>query len=249
MKKYAYKKYYVREEQESIEDTPFNNFIKDIQTVSNTNLALNDLKALSSKDKNVNNNFEQNRKDIRQNAYDHGKDFGRYGQQLYSYYCSLCGENVLILDCVLEKLPKRKTDDSTIVFTKKIFLKNYLKKDKLLIIEREVEGIKKYEKQYVFKCQMCGIPVAYQVKNFFKETKNTDNKINEELTDKNSTENNIDYVLYVISNSVKNNPISSDLYIEMEKVKNNKSKKFNYILNKKNELLENLKGLEKSVYL
>jgi hypothetical protein len=35
----------------------------------------------------------------------------------------------------------------------------------------------------------------------------------------------------------------------MEQIKAQKSKKFNFILNKKNELIENLKGLENSVYL
>ena len=43
-------------------------------------------------------------------------------KKLFPYYCSLCGENVIVSDTLLEIMPRRKTDESIIALVSKFFL-------------------------------------------------------------------------------------------------------------------------------
>lgn len=59
-------------------------------------------------------------------------------KELISYYCAVCGRNVLLLNAKLHRLPTRRTDGSIIIDRSKYFLKHYLKMDeKALVIVRD----------------------------------------------------------------------------------------------------------------
>lgn len=211
---------------------------------------------------------DKNRKDIRQNTYSYAKEqFQRYGQQLYDYYCSLCGANVLILDCILERLPKRRTDNSSIINGKMVFIKNYMRKDKLVVLKKDNN---KYEKQWRYNCNDCGAFIGYQAFDFFEvkdefKSTNTNNKEKKDKkgvignTQLNNFNNNsavycnnkekLRDIIYINGDTVMNDPISSEFYLEMEKIKLLKASKINYIKQKKRELDETGKDLEKNVYL
>ena len=58
-------------------------------------------------------------------------------KELVSYYCAVCGRNVLLLNAKLHRLPVRRTDGAIIIDRSKYFLKHYLKMDeKPLVIVR-----------------------------------------------------------------------------------------------------------------
>lgn len=210
---------------------------------------------------------DKNRRDIRQNSYAHINStnaFERYGQQLYYYFCSICGENVLIMDCILEKLPKRNTDSSLIISSKMVYLNNKLRKGKLQIIERENS---KYEKQFQYNCPKCSWIIGYQANDFtYTEENNLTNKVgggkkeNKNKEEKNekavrnaevkkSNKEKLNDIIYINSNSVVNDPFLAELSCEIEKVKVQKSKQINYIKQKTKELNEIGRELEKRVYL
>jgi len=163
-------------------------------------------------------------------------------KKLFTYYCSLCGANVIVSDTMLEIMPRRKTDESIIALVSKIFLKNYMKKDKLVVIKRDVN---KYEKQYRYICQNCGVFVAYQSIEFddeetLDEIKKRSNKIFSNTKRK---------ILYILIDAVVANPSQSSLFIEMEKINDSKAKNKSFVRLTKTEVDENGKEKEKIVYL
>ena len=162
--------------------------------------------------------------------------------KLYTYYCALCGANVIVTDSLLESMKHRKTDDSIIVLASKIFFKNYMKKDKLVVIKRDTN---KYEKQYRYICQECGVFVAYQCDDFdeqdsLDELKRRTQKIFAANRKK---------IVYILIDALVCDSRQSSLYIEMEKIKEMQAKKMSFIKLKKTEIDENGKEIEKIVYL
>jgi hypothetical protein len=162
--------------------------------------------------------------------------------KLYTYYCSLCGANVIVSDTMLESMPRRKTDESIIILISKIFFKSYLKRDKLCVIKRDTN---KYEKQFCFVCQECGVLIAYQTIDYEEyetsdELKRRSNKI---------FSHNKKKILYVLIDAVVVDPRQSSLFIEMEKIKECQEKKVSFVRIKKTEVDENGKEKEKIVYL
>jgi len=160
------------------------------------------------------------------------EDTKEEGNKLYSYYCSLCGANVIVSDTMLESMPRRKTDDSIIILISKIFFKSYMKKEKLTVIKRDTN---KYEKQYTFVCQECGVFIAYQTNDYedydaADELKRRSNKI---------FSHNKKRILYVLIDAVVVDPRQSSLFIEMEKINNLKENRMNYDLAKKVAVDEN----------
>jgi len=163
-------------------------------------------------------------------------------KKLFTYYCSLCGANVIVSDTMLEIMPRRKTDESIIALTNKIFLKNYMKRDKLVVIKRDIN---KYEKQFMYTCQNCGVFVAYQSiefddENILDEIKKRSNKIFSNTKRK---------ILYILIDAVVANPSQSSLFIEMEKINENKAKNKSFVRLTKTEVDEYGKEKEKIVYL
>jgi len=163
-------------------------------------------------------------------------------KKLFTYYCSLCGANVIVTDTMLEIMPRRKTDESIISLTSKIFLKNYMKKDKLVVIKRDNN---RYEKQYLYNCQNCGVFVAYQ-SNEFDDEENPDEIKKRSNKIFSSTQRKI---LYILVDAVVANPSQSSLYIEMEKINDSKARNKSFVRLTKTETDENGKEKEKIVYL
>lgn len=139
-------------------------------------------------------------------------------QKLFLYYCSLCGANVIDCDTKLESMPHRKTDDSIIAYISKIFFNNYMKRDKLMVIKRDIN---KYEKQYRYVCQECGVFIAYQSADFEEqdasnELKRRSNKIFSQNKKK---------LLYILEDAVVADKKQSSILIELDKIKEIQSKK------------------------
>ena len=139
-------------------------------------------------------------------------------QGLITYYCSLCGANVIITNSTIESFPRRKTDDSIIVICSKIYFKSLLKKDKLIVVKRDLN---KYEKQFRYVCGECGVFVAYQGVNYDEndpsdEYKRRSNKIFSQNKKK---------IMYILIDAVVADPRQSSLFIEMDKLKENQDKK------------------------
>ncbi|ESK96120.1 hypothetical protein Moror_7465 [Moniliophthora roreri MCA 2997] len=79
------------------------------------------------------------------------------------YYC-ICGEFILVIDKSLSSLPRRKTDNSTVIRCQstdsapaRVFKLNATAGDAVLI---ERQG--GHERQYRFCCPRCTLPVGYQ---------------------------------------------------------------------------------------
>lgn len=161
---------------------------------------------------------------------------------LVTYYCSLCGANALMTDTMLESMPRRKTDESIIVLVSKIYFKSFLRRDRLMVVKRDMN---KYEKQYRFVCQECGVFIAYQSMDYeendtINELKRRSNKIFSQNKKK---------ILYILIDAVVADPRQSSLYIEMDKIKENQEKQMSFVRLKKTEVDEYGKEKEKIVYL
>jgi hypothetical protein len=170
------------------------------------------------------------------------QEINKQERKLFPYYCSLCGSNVFVTDTLLETMPRRKTDEAIIALTSKIFFKNYLKKDKLIVVRR---NINKYEKQYRYICQGCDVFIAYQSNNFEEED------IVDELKRraKKIFTQNKKKILYIFADAVVMDPKQSAFSIETEQIKENQAKNISFIRLKKTEVDEFGKEKEKIVYL
>jgi hypothetical protein len=78
--------------------------------------------------------------------------------QLLVYYCLYCGQTALILDAALDTLPRRKTDGSAVIETKRHMHKVMLEKGENKLIKRSGG----FERQYRLNCTKCELPIAYQ---------------------------------------------------------------------------------------
>jgi len=139
-------------------------------------------------------------------------------KMIQTYYCSLCGANVVVTDTMLELMPHRKTDDSIIVLVNKIFFKSYMKKDKLIVIKRDTN---KYEKQYRYICQECGVFIAYQTIDFNEEDSVDELKKRSQKIFQGNRKN----IVYILIDALVADARQSSLYIEMEKIKEGQAKK------------------------
>uniref|UniRef100_A0A1D1XDX9 UPF0428 protein CXorf56 n=1 Tax=Anthurium amnicola TaxID=1678845 RepID=A0A1D1XDX9_9ARAE len=78
---------------------------------------------------------------------------------LFVYYCKHCGSHVLITDMQLQKMPKRKTDNSYVLDKKKHLARlNVAEAGKVLL--KRGEG--KLERQFRMKCLGCELFVCYR---------------------------------------------------------------------------------------
>ncbi|KAI8802857.1 hypothetical protein BJ742DRAFT_831701 [Cladochytrium replicatum] len=77
--------------------------------------------------------------------------------ELSIYYC-LCGYYALSCETSLKRLPKRRTDNATIIPKETIVMRHDLKEGTEPIIIQRPAG---YEKQLRLHCKNCNLPVAY----------------------------------------------------------------------------------------
>ncbi|KAI8853521.1 hypothetical protein BC829DRAFT_289820 [Chytridium lagenaria] len=87
---------------------------------------------------------------------------GKEKNRLHVYYC-ICGEFLLILDTVINKLPRRQTDGAYILNTKKRTHKLNTVPGPIKIVKRE----KGFEKQCRYCCPRCGLFVSYDQNSTF----------------------------------------------------------------------------------
>lgn len=89
------------------------------------------------------------------------KDQEEYNETkpLHIYYC-LCGQMSLILDCTVDRLPLRPTDEARVIDGSKHAHKINADPDETVYLKRE-KGI---ERQYRLKCKKCAIPIYYKHK-------------------------------------------------------------------------------------
>ncbi|KIK68023.1 hypothetical protein GYMLUDRAFT_155108, partial [Collybiopsis luxurians FD-317 M1] len=76
----------------------------------------------------------------------------------------ICGEFILVIDCSLAALPRRQTDEATIIRCQasesvpaRVFKLNATASEPVLL---ERNG--GHERQYRFHCPRCMLPIAYQ---------------------------------------------------------------------------------------
>lgn len=231
--------------QKKITTTNFSEFLKKTENnIKSNNKVYNDKdkaavdKIKESIEREINDEIDDNKIKIMTFSSENNKEVNK----LYTYYCALCGANVIVTDSPLEGMRHRKTDDSIIVLASKIFFKNYMKKDKLVVIKRDTN---KYEKQYRYICQECGVFVAYQCDDYDEEDSLDDLK---RRTQKIFAANR-KKIIYILIDALVGDSRQSSLYIEMEKIKEMQAKKMSFIKLKKTEIDENGKEIEKIVYL
>ena len=73
----------------------------------------------------------------------------------------------LILNEKFQKLPKRKSDRSTVIDESKVLVKNYLRREKQIVIKRTYG----YEKQWRRICNECESPLGYQCRPYEEKCK------------------------------------------------------------------------------
>ncbi|KAF9970077.1 hypothetical protein BGZ73_007325 [Actinomortierella ambigua] len=78
---------------------------------------------------------------------------------LHSYYC-LCSEFVLVIDTSLDALPKRQTDNASIIANATRTYNLHATRGDDKIVKR---GEDKFEKQYRLYCRRCSAWIAYEV--------------------------------------------------------------------------------------
>jgi len=81
-----------------------------------------------------------------------------------AYYCFACGSFALAVEGWLYSMPKRKTDNATVV-PKSAAIKNLCKAGECKSLKRPT-GV---ETQYRWQCPSCSIPIAYQTKDWDSE--------------------------------------------------------------------------------
>ncbi|KAI8922749.1 hypothetical protein BC831DRAFT_474424 [Entophlyctis helioformis] len=75
------------------------------------------------------------------------------------YYCSFCGEYVLVVDTLLDKVPRRKTDGAFVLDKdKREVLRINANPGKTLLVQR-AGGFERQERQ---TCPGCNLVVAYE---------------------------------------------------------------------------------------
>ena len=132
-------------------------------------------------------------------------------EKKFIYYCSLCGNKAFISSVSFDTFQHRRGDDSIICLQKENNVENLLLKDKQIIIRR---GKNRYEKQYTYKCNNCGILMAYQATDFEEDTKENKNKeLVMELLNKKEKK-----ILYILNDSIIKDPVDSSLHSEIEKI-------------------------------
>ncbi|KAI9004697.1 hypothetical protein BC832DRAFT_57960 [Gaertneriomyces semiglobifer] len=77
-------------------------------------------------------------------------------ETFHVYYCSGCGEYVLITDKKIKVLPKRRTDGAAILSADRTYKTNL--KDGPNIIIKRPNG---YEPHQTLSCPRCSLPIAY----------------------------------------------------------------------------------------
>ncbi|EGF77882.1 hypothetical protein BATDEDRAFT_91130 [Batrachochytrium dendrobatidis JAM81] len=73
------------------------------------------------------------------------------------YYCSFCGEYVLILDTLIEKVPQRKTDKAYILDEDQRVVRFHTVPGNTILIQRSTA----FERQQRQNCPGCGLTVCY----------------------------------------------------------------------------------------
>ncbi|RZC70015.1 hypothetical protein C5167_050156 [Papaver somniferum] len=78
---------------------------------------------------------------------------------LFVYYCKHCGSHVLITDTQLQKMPRRKTDRSSVLDKQKYLARLNISEAGKVLLKR---GEGKLEKQFRMACIGCGLFVCYR---------------------------------------------------------------------------------------
>jgi len=79
-------------------------------------------------------------------------------KQLFSFYCSICGEHGVTSEVDCFKLPRRRTDKAIAMEESVHFHKKYANFGERILLRRQ-NGV---EKQYRFYCRQCRQPLGYR---------------------------------------------------------------------------------------
>lgn len=97
------------------------------------------------------------------------------GENLFSFYCGVCGKLVLTTNIKLGNLPQRKTDQAIVLDLKSYFTRFYMDQAGQVVIKRPLG----YEVKYRWQCE-CGVILAYQARDYFEQNKLLENQKTEE---------------------------------------------------------------------
>ena len=104
--------------------------------------------------------------EYRQNARFAQTDYSSFDSEIVdrpveTYYCSHCGNYILVMECRLRDCAKRKADHALC-----IDIKNQVCKWPGLIVDGPMKVLQregdKLELQYTMPCQQCSLPIAYR---------------------------------------------------------------------------------------
>merc|ERR1711957_591211 len=79
-------------------------------------------------------------------------------KQLFSFYCSICGEHCVTCDADCNTMPRRKTDKAIALEEAMYFHKKYANFGERILLRRQ-NGV---ERQYRFYCIQCRQPLGYR---------------------------------------------------------------------------------------
>lgn len=114
---------------------------------------------------NTNTDFEVQA--LKTNSSNEGKNSSVSQNQLYSYFCLLCGTSAIILDLPITSLPMRKDKSAYVILKNEVFIKSHLIKDKSLMINY-THGVEFHQR---YKCAKCLVYIAYEA---YDEKRNVD---------------------------------------------------------------------------
>lgn len=138
-----------------------------------------------------NSNQSNESQPAKSNSFIEGKSSFASQNQLYSYFCLLCGTSSFILGLPITSLPMRKDKTAYVILKNEVFIKTHLIKDKSIMIQYP-EGVEYHQR---YKCANCLVYIAYEA---YDDKRNLDS-----------------LRLYVPKDQITDDPLKSEIVKEL----------------------------------